>query len=48
MHYAILVDLERQKREHTEFATAVERLYGLLYLGLRDLMQVPGTFHGKM
>jgi AcrR family transcriptional regulator len=52
VHHAMLADLERQKREHTElyaeFPTAVERLYGLLRLGLRDLVKVPGTFYGEL
>lgn len=52
VHHAILADLERQRREHTElyaeFSTAVERLYGLLRLGLRDLLKVPGTFYGEV
>ncbi|MET4074416.1 hypothetical protein [Hymenobacter sp. UYCo722] len=52
VHHAMLADLERQKREHTElyaeFTTAVERLYGLLRLGLRDLMKVSGTFYGEL
>ncbi|UOQ98222.1 TetR/AcrR family transcriptional regulator [Hymenobacter sp. 5317J-9] len=49
VHHAILADMERQKREHRElyeqFQTAVERLYGLLQLGLRDLATVPGEFY---
>lgn len=48
VHHAMLADLERQKREHTElyaeFPTAVERLYGLLRLGLRDLVKMPNTY----
>ena len=52
VHHAMLADLERQKREHielyAEFPTAVERLYGLLRLGLRDLVKVPATFYGEL
>ena len=52
VHHALLADLERQKREHTalyaQYATAVERLYGLLQLGLRDLVKVPGQFYGDL
>jgi len=49
VHHTILADMERQKREHrelyTQFPSAVERLYGLLQLGLRDLAAVPGQFY---
>jgi AcrR family transcriptional regulator len=49
VHHAVLADMERQKREHVElyaqFSTAVERLYGLLQLGLRDLAAIPGQFY---
>ncbi|MBH8558737.1 TetR/AcrR family transcriptional regulator [Hymenobacter negativus] len=49
VHHAILADIERQKREHVElfaqYSSAVERLYGLLQLGLRDLAAVPGQFY---
>ena len=42
-------DRERQRREHValfaQYPTAVERLYGLLKLGLRDLAAVPGQFY---
>ena len=52
VHQVLLADIERQKREHTElyaqFSTAVERLYGLLRLGLRDLVAVPGHFYADM
>ena len=52
VHHAILADLERQKREHTDmyaqYATAVERLYGLLRLGLRELAKMPATFYGEL
>jgi AcrR family transcriptional regulator len=52
VHHTVLADMERQKREHTElyaqFPTAVERLYGLLQLGLRDLTAVPGQFYGDL
>lgn len=45
-------DMERQKRAHTalyaEYPTAVERLYGLLQLGLRDLVGVPGQFYADL
>ena len=49
VHHAILADMERQKREHVElyaqYPSAVERLYGLLQLGLRDLASIPGQFY---
>lgn len=49
---AMQADMERQKREHrelyAEFPSAVERLYGLLRLGLRDLATVPAPFYGEM
>ncbi|MDO7847905.1 TetR/AcrR family transcriptional regulator [Hymenobacter sp. M29] len=52
VYHTMLADLERQKRDHTklyaEFPTAVERLYGLLDLGLRDLTKIPGTFYGEL
>ena len=52
VHHAVLADLERQKRDHlalyAEFATAVERLYGLLDLGLRDLTQMPDSFYSEL
>ena len=52
VHHAMLADLERQKQEHidlyAEFPTAVERLYGLLRLGLRDLAQMPDAFYGEL
>ncbi|MDQ2793246.1 MAG: TetR/AcrR family transcriptional regulator [Bacteroidota bacterium] len=52
VHHAMLADIERQKREHVdmyaEFPTAVERLYGLLRLGLRDLLKMPATFYSEM
>ncbi|MCI1188113.1 TetR/AcrR family transcriptional regulator [Hymenobacter sp. DH14] len=52
VHHTMLADIERQKREHValyaEFPTAVERLYGLLRLGLRDLAQTPPTFYGEL
>ena len=52
MHHAMLADLERHKRDclelYAEFPTAVERLYGLLRLGLRDLAKVPTTFYGEL
>ena len=52
VHQAMLADLERQKREHVElyarYTTAVERLYGLLSLGLRDLTQMPDTFYSEL
>ena len=45
----LLADRERQRREYValyaQFATAVERLHGLLKLGLRDLAAVPGQFY---
>ena len=45
----LLADRERQRREHValyaQFVTAVERLYGLLKPGLRDLAAVPGQFY---
>ncbi|MDB5233951.1 MAG: hypothetical protein JWR44_944 [Hymenobacter sp.] len=49
VHDVMLADRGRQKREHDElfakYSTAVERLYGLLKLGLRDLASVPGQFY---
>lgn len=52
VHEVILADLERQKRDHTqlyqESPSAVERLYGLLQLGLRDLTATPGTFYAEL
>ena len=52
VHHAMLADLERQKREHVdlyaEFSTAVERLYGLLRLGLHELVKTPGTFYSEL
>ncbi|MBO2008276.1 TetR/AcrR family transcriptional regulator [Hymenobacter negativus] len=49
VHHTVLADMERQKREHVElyaqYFSAVERLYGLLQLGLRDLAAVPGQFY---
>jgi AcrR family transcriptional regulator len=52
VHHAILADMERQKREHVElyaqYPSAVERLYGLLQLGLRDLAAVPGQFYADL
>ena len=52
VHHTMLADLERQKREHVElyaqFPTAVERLYGLLDLGLRDLSKMPDTFYSEL
>ncbi|MBF9235792.1 hypothetical protein I2I05_00140 [Hymenobacter sp. BT683] len=48
----MLADMERQKREHialyTQYPTAVERLYGLLQLGLRDLTTIPGNFYADL
>ena len=52
MHHAVLADMERQKREHialyAQYSSAVERRYGLLQLGLRDLAAVPGTYYGAL
>ncbi len=52
VHHSLLADLERQKRDHAalyaQFPTAVERLYGLLQLGLRELAGVPGQFYGDL
>lgn len=52
VHYAMLADMERQKREHVElyakYPSAVERLYGLLQLGLRDLTQMPDSFYSEL
>lgn len=48
----LLADIERQKRDHValyaEFESAVERLYGLLRLGLRDLASTPATFYADL
>ena len=50
--HAVRADLERQKREHVElyqeFPSAVERLYGLLQLALRDLSAMPGDFYAQL
>jgi len=52
VHHAMLADMERQKRDHValyaKFPSAVERLYGLLQLGLRDLTAVPGQFYADL
>ena len=52
VHQVMLADIERQKREHIElyaqFSTAVERLYGLLRRGLRDLIVIPGRFYTEL
>lgn len=52
VHHTMLADMERQKREHVElyaqFPSAVERLYGLLQLGLRDLTAVPSHFYADL
>ncbi|MFC6222065.1 TetR/AcrR family transcriptional regulator [Hymenobacter artigasi] len=52
VHHAVLADMERQKREHValyaQYSSAVERLYGLLQLGLRDLAAVPGQYYGDL
>ena len=52
VHAVMLADLERQKRGHDElyrqFPSAVERLYGLLQLGLRDLSAMPGDFYARL
>jgi len=52
VHHAMLADMERQKRDHVllyaEYASAVERLYGLLQLGLRDLGNVPTGFYADL
>lgn len=52
VHHTILADMERQKREHqqlyAQYPSAVERLYGLLQLGMRDLTSVPGQFYADL
>lgn len=52
VHHVVLADMERQKREHGElyaqYPSAVERLYGLLQLGMRDLTSVPGHFYADL
>ncbi len=52
VHGTIQADMERQKREHValyaQYPTAVERLYGLLQLGLRDLTTIPGNFYADL
>ncbi|SFQ26251.1 hypothetical protein [Hymenobacter arizonensis] len=52
VHSTLLADIERQKREHAalyaQYPSAVERLYGLLQLGLRDLHTIPSTFYGDL
>ena len=49
VHATILGYIERQKSEHgalyTQFPSAVERLYGLLKIGLRNMTTVPKYFH---
>ena len=52
VHHAMLADMERQKQEHVElyaqYPSAVERLYGLLQVGLRDLASIPGNFYAEL
>ena len=52
VHHAMLADMERQKREHVElyaqYQSAVQRLYGLLQLGLRDLAGIPDNFYAEL
>ncbi|MBU6119691.1 TetR/AcrR family transcriptional regulator [Hymenobacter siberiensis] len=52
VHQVMLADMECQKREHValyvQYSSAVERLYGLLQLGLRDLAAVPGQYYGDL
>ena len=52
VHHVLLADLERQKREHlalyAQYPSAVERLYGLLQLGLRDLATIPSHFYSDL
>lgn len=44
VRYAVLADLERQKRDHQQlnekYPTAVERIYGLIQYGLDDLQKI--------
>jgi hypothetical protein len=48
VYHAIEADIERQKREHAaifaQYPTAVERLYALIQLGLRDMAQIPPDY----
>jgi len=48
VHQVMQADIERQKREHAEvfqqYPTAVERLYALIQLGLRDMTDVAPSF----
>lgn len=52
VHHVMLADIERQKRDHlklyAEFSTAVERLYGLLQMGLRELVATPERFYADL
>ncbi|MCC3154036.1 hypothetical protein Q3A66_14010 [Hymenobacter sp. BT770] len=52
VHHVLLADIERQKREHlqlyAQYPSAVERLYGLLQLGLRDLSTIPAQFYTEL
>ena len=52
VHEVMLADMERQKRAHVQlyaqYSSAVERLYGLLQLGLRDLSTIPSHFYAEL
>ena len=52
VQHVMQADMDRQKREHTElyahYSTAVERLYGLLQMGLRDMATMPGQFYADL
>lgn len=52
VHHALRANIERQKRDHValyaNYSSAVERLYGLLKLGLSELAAVPGPFYGEL
>ncbi|GAC1383653.1 MAG: hypothetical protein NVSMB30_31100 [Hymenobacter sp.] len=52
VHQVVLADIERQKREHValyaQFPSAVERLYALLRMGLRELAGVPSSFYADL
>ena len=52
VHEVMLADMERQKRAHVQiyaqYSSAVERLYGLLQLGLRDLSGIPSQFYAEL
>ena len=48
VHQVMQADIERQKREHAQifnqYPTAVERLYALIQIGLRDMTDISPRF----